>query len=93
MKVILLLSAIVKFLGRALDKLDEYDAQRKQLQREERRASISENPDEAFADLFGESSNDKLHQPINLDAKNLPVRSKLSTINVDKNGKRTGDNA
>ncbi len=93
MKLIALLSALFKLINRALDKLDEFDRQRKQLQREERRASVQANPDKAFADLFGKPGNVQLHKPINRQAINDPMRADLSTITVDKNSKGSSNNA
>lgn len=60
MNVTALLTAFVKLINRGLDKLDEFDKQRKLLQREERRASVQAHPDKAFADLFGEPDNKQL---------------------------------
>jgi len=81
MSYLALLSALPKLINRLLDKLDEFDRTRKQLQREERSASVQANPDEAFADLFGKSRNIKLHKPINREAHN--VRSNSATTGVD----------
>lgn len=83
--------AFFKLLGRGLDKLDEYDAKRKQIQRDERRASVQDNPHEAFTDLFGKSDNGKLHQPINRNATNDPLRTKQSADTVDNDGRRSSD--
>jgi len=93
MKLIALLIGLFELINRGLDKLDEYDKRRKQLQRQERQASVQDDPDKAFADLFGESVNHELHQPINEQAVNNPVRPNLSTITVDKNGKGINNNA
>lgn len=93
MKLIALLAAFLKLIDRALDRLDEFDKQRKQMQREERRASVQANPDQAFTDLFGKPSNVQLHKPINRQAINDPMRADLSTTTVDKDGKRPSDNA
>lgn len=84
MSYLALLSALPKLFNRLLDKLDEFNRTRKQLQREERRKSVQANPDESFADLFGESYNIKLHKSINCDADN--VRSNSSSTGLDKDG-------
>lgn len=55
MKLLTILSRFAGLLSRLLDRLEQYDQERKQLRREERRAAVSDNPDQAFADLFGES--------------------------------------
>lgn len=88
MNVIALLTALANLISRLLDKADEYHIKRKQFKRDERQASVQANPNEAFADLFGKPSNKQLYKPIDEQAINNPVRSDLSTIIVDKNGKR-----
>jgi len=99
MQLIALLSTIFTLINRFLDKLEVYDQRRKQLQHEERRASVQDNPDQAFADLLGKPANSKLHKqhkPINPDAVNSSMRADLPQISwirmVDKNETRPDNN-
>ena len=55
MKLLTVLQRLGSAFNRLLDRWDEYDKERKRLRREERRASVQEDPQKAFADLFGES--------------------------------------
>ncbi len=91
MQVIALLRTLFELINRALDKLDEFDKLRKQLRDEERRASVQANPDKAFADLFGKPDNVQLHPAANERTVSDAMRADLSTIIVDKNGKRNSD--
>ena len=92
MKLIALITTLFKLIGRGLDRLNAYDKQRKQMQREDRRTATQAEPDKAFADLFGQPDNVVLHKPINTNAANDPLRPDLSTIVVDKDGSRPSDN-
>lgn len=45
-----------QLLNRLLDKLEQYDKERKQIRREDRRRAINENPAPAWRDTFGSPS-------------------------------------
>ncbi|MFT7052495.1 MAG: hypothetical protein ACJAU1_000039 [Psychromonas sp.] len=92
MQLIARLRKIFISFNRFLDKLEVYDQRRKQLQHEERRASVQDNPDQAFADLFAKPANNKLHKPIHPDAVNSSVRDGLPTTIVYKKGTRPDNN-
>lgn len=51
------LTTLSKFAGlfnRLLDKWEQYDQERKRRRRQARRDSVKDDPDRAFAELFGE---------------------------------------
>lgn len=54
MKLLTVLQLFGSAVNRLLDRWDEYDKERKRLRREERRASVQDDPQRAFGDLFGE---------------------------------------
>lgn len=83
MKLLTTLTAIANLFNRLLDKFDEYDRERKRLRREERRASVADNPDKAFADLFGQSEPDGVRKPT--AEQGGTMRSDSSKAPVDKN--------
>ena len=89
MKLIALITTLFKLIGRGFDRLNAYDKQRKQMQREDRRTATQAEPDKAFADLFGQPDNVRMHKPIKTDAVNDPLRPDISTIVVDKDQQRS----
>lgn len=84
MKLLASLATIANLLKRLLDKHEQYDQQRKQLQREERRASVADNPSQAFADLFGEFDVGGVRQP-DPSKISADVRPNAPAAAVDKN--------
>lgn len=78
------LSAIANLFKRLLDKHDEYDRKRKQLRREERRASVAAEPEKAFADLFGQPNDGGLRQS-RTEQVTATVRPDTTTTPVDDN--------
>lgn len=81
MKLLTTLTAIANLFNRLLDKHDEYDRERKRLRREERRASVADDPSKAMADLFGES--DGVRKPT--AEQGGTMRSDSAATPVDKN--------
>ena len=79
-----LLSNAANLFKRLLDKHDEHDRKRKQLRREERRASVAAEPEKAFADLFGQSDDGGLRQS-HTEQSNIDVRPDTATTPVDNN--------
>lgn len=92
MKLIALLTAAIQLINRLMDRFDDYKYQRKQQQQSQRRATVRAEPDQAFANLFGKPTTIQLHKPITRNAVNDNLRADLSTIVVDKNGDRSGNN-
>lgn len=83
MKLLTTLTAIANLFNRLLDKHDEYNRERKRLRREERRASVADDPSKAMADLFGESESDGVRKPT--AEQGGTVRSDSAATPVDKN--------
>lgn len=83
MKLLGAISAFSALVGRLLDRLDEYDKARKHLRREERRASVADDPSKAMADLFGESESDGVRKPT--AEQGGTMRSDSAATPVDKN--------
>ncbi len=85
MKILTTLTVIAKLSNRLLDKLDEYNYERKQRKLEERRAAVAERPCEAFGDMFGgseSSESDGVRE--SADKQGDAVQSNTSAASVDR---------
>jgi hypothetical protein len=82
MKWLTILSNFAGLFNRLLDKWEQYDKERKRLRREERRASVADDPDSAFADLFGEP--DRVSDAAKQSAK--PLRPDTAKAPVEPDG-------
>lgn len=50
------LAVVGQVILRLLDRLEQYDRERKKIRREDRRREINKNPDPSWRDTFGEPS-------------------------------------
>lgn len=76
---ITILSKFGGLFNRLLGEWSKYDQKREQLRRQKRRASVAEDPERAFADLFGEPDSLSNHK----SAKPAPLRSDAAKVRVE----------
>lgn len=93
MKWLTLLSVLANLANWLLGRLDEYEIEQKKSERDQRRDDICNKPTESFSDMFGKPGNEQLRNSTIEQQANEVVRTNLSTLTVDKDGKRSRDNS
>jgi hypothetical protein len=76
------LAVIGQVILRLLDRLEQYDRERKKIRQEDRRRDINENPDPTWRDTFGDPSG---RVRVNTEADTDNLRHHPSQAGVDGN--------